>query len=199
MAYWHWLIPALAAFSGWFCIRVVIFLLFFPVQPKVLLGFRWQGLLAAGHQRIAAAIGELVNREFTFATLEQQLTQPATIQKLMPSVEVHIDTFLRDKLPRAMPMLGMLIGDRTIQQLKDVFMAELQTLLPVVIQQYVQALEQDLDAGAVIQQKINTLSFARLEEHLYKPAAARLYQLAWAGAIIGFFTGMLQLAVIWIA
>jgi uncharacterized membrane protein YheB (UPF0754 family) len=178
---------------------MVVSLLFFPVQPKVLLGFRWQGLLAASHQRIAAALGQLVSREFTFATLEQQLTQPATIQKLMPSVETHIDVFLREKLPRSMPMLGMLIGDRTIQQLKDIFMAELQTLLPVVIQQYVQALEKDVDPGLLVQQKINALSLAHLEEHLYKPAAVRLYQLAWAGAIIGFFTGLLQLAIVWIA
>ncbi|MDR6340156.1 uncharacterized membrane protein YheB (UPF0754 family) [Filimonas zeae] len=199
MTYWYWLIPVIAAFSGWLCIRVVVYLLFFPVQPKVLLGFRWQGLLAASHQRIAAAIGNLVSREFTFAALEQQLTQPATIQKLMPAVEIHIDTFLREKLPRAMPMLGMLIGDRTIQQLKDIFMAELQTLLPIVIQQYVQALEKDVDAGAIIQQKINALSLAQLEEHLYRPAANRLYHLAWVGAIIGFVTGMLQLGIIWIA
>ena len=63
---------------------------------------------------------------------------PARIRRLtaaltpgiLPLADTHVDDFLRNKLPKAMPVMSMLVGDKTIAQLKAVFMDELRTLLP---------------------------------------------------------------------
>lgn len=195
----YWLIPIIATCSGWLCIRVVISLLFFPVRPVIVAGFKWQGLIPAQQHTIATEIGNIVNREFSFTVIEQQLTNPGTLQKMMPEVEKHIDHFLREKLGKAIPMLSMFIGDKTINQMKTVFMAELETMLPAIIQSYVQALQQDINPGQQVTARISTLSPDMLQQHLYMPAAKQLRKLALIGAVIGFVTGLLQLAVLLIA
>lgn len=193
---WYWLLPVIASFSGWCCIRVVTALLFSPVKPVKAAGITWHGLIPANHHRIAAELGRLVQKEFSFTTLQQQLTQPATLQQLMPAVEKHIDVFLRDKLPKAMPMLGMFIGDRTIQQLKDTFMGELEELFPQVIADYIQSLEKNTNIEQLVTERINAISAEQMQQYVYAPATAGLNKLAWIGAIIGFLTGLLQLVVV---
>lgn len=193
---WYWLLPVIASFSGWLCIRVVAALLFSPAKPAKTMGITWHGLIPAKHHRIAAELGRLVQKEFSFTALEQQLTRPATLQQLMPAVEGHIDVFLREKLPKAMPMLGMFIGDRTIQQLKDTFMGELEVLFPQVIQDYVHTLEKNTNIEQLVTERINAISAEQLQQYVYAPAAAGLNKLAWIGAIIGFLTGLIQLAVV---
>lgn len=49
---------------------------------------------------------------------------------ILPLADTHVDDFLRNKLPKKMPVMSMLVGDKTIAQLKAVFMEELQDLLP---------------------------------------------------------------------
>lgn len=49
---------------------------------------------------------------------------------ILPHADTHVDDFLRNKLPKKMPVMSMLVGDKTIAQLKAVFIEELQDLLP---------------------------------------------------------------------
>ena len=44
-----------------------------------------------------------------------------------------------------MQMLGMLIGEKTIVQLKGAFLLELELLFPVLMENYMNKLEQDID------------------------------------------------------
>jgi hypothetical protein len=68
----------------------------------------------------------------------------------MPMVESHIDHFLREKLSAEMPMISMFIGEKTIQQLKGIFIAEIQTLFPDMLSQYLDKLERELDLKKIL-------------------------------------------------
>ncbi|BAV06391.1 hypothetical protein SAMN05421788_10750 [Filimonas lacunae] len=195
----YWLLPFFTAFAGWLSVRVVVYLLFYPVRPVVLPGFKWQGLLPAKQSRIATELGRVIQKELSFTVIEQQLTRPDTFQQVKPGVEAHIDEFLRVKLPKAMPVISMFIGDRTIQQMKDIFMGELETLFPAIVHQYVQALEKDTDIAQLVAEKINSLSPLLLHQHLYAPAAAQMAKLSVIGILVGFVVGMLQLGLMLIA
>lgn len=195
----YWLLPVIAAAGGWLCVRTAVYVLFYPVRPVVIAGLKIQGVLPARHARIAAELGRLVKKELSFAVIEQQLTRPETLQKVMPSVEQHVDDFLRIRLPKSMPMIGMLIGEKTIAQMKSVFMTELETLFPAIIHNYVQALEADVDPGQLVTEKINLLSPDVLNEQLYRPAAAQLAKLSVIGVVVGFATGLVEIAVLVIA
>lgn len=71
------------------------------------------------------------------------------LPEVLPLAETHVDDFLRNKLPKAMPVVGMFIGDKTIAQFKAVFMEELQTLLPEFVESCARKLARQLILKAV--------------------------------------------------
>ncbi|HEY0434596.1 MAG TPA: DUF445 domain-containing protein, partial [Chitinophagaceae bacterium] len=102
-------------------------------MPRSVFGFKIQGLIPASQPQFATAAALMVSKEVAKMDLEQKLTSPAQVEKIMPVIEEKIDDFLRVKIKKEMPVVGAFIGDKTIGSLKKVFVAELQSLFPVVI------------------------------------------------------------------
>ena len=184
----------LSCFTGWFVIWISIKLLFRPLKPFTVAGFKIQGVLPANQQLIAQNIGRLVSTQlFSFDTLQQKVTDPENFNKLKPEIEKHIDVFLREKLKETFPMLSMLIGDKTINQLKTAFLTELETLFPVLMKSYVVNLEKEIDLENEISKKIAGFSISKAEELIYSSAKKQLLKLQLMGAAIGVITGLLHL------
>src|SRR5688572_17240249 len=126
------LIPLLSAFIGWMSIWLAIKILVYRI-PEL-------------KPQVAEKLGRVVSKELlSFNDIEKKITHPDNIKKILPQVEQHIDEFLRLRLKEVFPMISMFIGDKTINQLKAVFMNELETLFPVVLNNYMNNLKQDLD------------------------------------------------------
>ena len=139
-------IPFTSAFIGWVTNRLAIKMLFRPKNPVRVLGIAIQGIFPKRQPQFAQQIGALVSKELvSFNDIGSKLTNEENIKKIMPVAEVHVDDFLRNKLKEAFPMIGMLIGEKTIETLKGIFMKELETIFPVIIKGYVQNLQQDLN------------------------------------------------------
>ena len=139
-------------------------MLFRPLKPFTVAGFKIQGILPANQQLIAQNIGRLVSIQlFSFDTLQQKVSNPENFNKLKPEIEKHIDVFLREKLKETFPMLSMLIGDKTINQLKTAFLTELETLFPALMKSYVANLEKELDLEKEVSEKIAGFSISKIE------------------------------------
>src|SRR5690606_40462606 len=67
-------------------------------------------------------------------------------------------------------MISMFIGDKTIQSLKTIFIAEIEKLFPMVIGQFAGNLQKELPVGPMIQQKLDSIS----DEELNRQLAATL-------------------------
>lgn len=143
---------------------------------------------------IAAKIGKMVSRElFSFDALQQKVTDPENFNKLKPEIEKHIDNFLRERLKETFPMLSMMIGDKTITQLKTAFLTELETLFPALMKSYVSNLEKDLDIEKEVSEKVAGFSIIKIEEMVYKSAKKQLIKAQLFGAAIGFLTGLIHI------
>ena len=195
MALLQYILPLLlSCFTGWFVIWISIKLLFRPLKPITIGSFKIQGILPANQQLIAEKIGRMVSTElFSFDELQQKVTDPENFNKLKPEIETHIDSFLRVRLKETFPMLSMMIGDKTINQLKTAFLTELETLFPAVMKSYVSNLEKDLDIEKEISEKIAGFSISKTEEMVYKSAKKQLIKIQLFGAAIGFLTGLIHL------
>lgn len=197
MSYGLALIPFLSAFTGWFTNWILLKMLFHPNEPKTIAGLRLQGIFPKNQGLLAEKIGEMVNRElFSFAEIESKITNADNFQKLMPLIEIHVDAFLRIKLPKQMPMIGMFIGDKTINELKTVFITELESLFPVIMKNYLGNLGADPDLGKLVKEKINSLSPVKLEKTFRSAMAKELRKLGLLGAGIGFLIGILQVLLV---
>lgn len=193
MSYILFLIPVISAFIGWFTNWIAIKMLFHPKEPKKILGITIQGIFPKRQQQFAEKLGKLVSEELlSFADIQQKLVHPDNIQKLMPVVEEHIDQFLRKKLAEEMPVISMFIGENTIQQLKGIFMKELESLFPVIMQRYMGHLQQELDLEKIVTQKVASFSSDKLEDILQSILSKEFRFVELIGAVLGFIIGLLQ-------
>src|ERR1700734_1519320 len=192
--WWFYTIPFISAFIHWLTIWMALKLLFHPRQPKRILGFTLQGIFPKRQRQIAESLGRIVGQELlSFGDIEKAITDPENVQRILPVVEEHIDHFLRNKLKETMPMISMFIGEKTIGQLKSVFMQELEELFPVILQRYISQLREDLDLERIVMEKIAGFSNDRLEAMLneFLPKEFRFVEVIGAG--LGFLIGLFQI------
>jgi uncharacterized membrane protein YheB (UPF0754 family) len=190
------LIPIISAFIGWFTNWIAIKMLFHPREPKKILGITFQGIFPKNQAQFAAKLGKLVGEELlSFKDIADKITNPENIEKVMPVVETHIDHFLRVKLAEKMPVISMFIGDKTITELKGVFMEELKTLFPTLMETYINNLQQDLDLEQIVTQKVAAFSSDKLEDILNSIMNKEFRFVEIIGAVLGFIIGLLQIGI----
>jgi uncharacterized membrane protein YheB (UPF0754 family) len=196
MNFWLLLIPIISAFIGWFTNWIAVKMLFHPKQPIKILGITFQGIFPKRQEQFAIKLGKLVGEQLlSFSDIEQKLTNPANLQKLMPQVEQHIDYFLREKLSESMPMISMFIGDKTIEKLKTTLTTELEHLFPSLIKNYASSLKDELDLEQIVTEKVKNFSSDQLEAILYQVMSREFKFVEIIGGVLGFLIGLLQIAI----
>lgn len=192
-------IPLISAFIGWFTNWIAIKMLFHPRLPVKVLGLTFQGIFPKRQHQFAQKLGKLVSEELlSFKDIESKITDESNLKQVMPLVETHIDNFLRIKLAYEMPMISMFIGDKTIEQLKSVFMKELEVLFPVLMTSYMEKLKHELDLEAIVTEKVSNFSSDKLEEILQSIMSREFKFIEVIGAVLGFLIGILQVFITWI-
>jgi len=193
MNYWLILIPLISAFIGWFTNWIAIKMLFHPREPKKILGLTIQGIFPKRQTTLAANLGKLVSDEFlSFTDIEEKISNPSNLKKIMPMIDTHIEDFLRKKLPDEMPVISMFIGDKTINKMKTVFMHEIEDLFPKVMKQFASNMKSELDLEHIVYTKVSAFSSDILEEILYQIMSKEFRFVEILGGIIGFMIGLLQ-------
>lgn len=196
MNYWLFLIPVISAFIGWVTNWVAIKMLFHPREPKKFLGFTFQGIFPKRQVQFAEKLGKLVSDEFlSFTDIEEKISSPENLKKVMPLIEHHIDDFLRNKLSDEMPVISMFIGDKTINKMKGAFMKELEALFPQLMKQFAGNLKTELDLEHIVINKVSAFSSDKLEELLYQIMSKEFRFVELIGGVIGFLIGILQIII----
>jgi uncharacterized membrane protein YheB (UPF0754 family) len=179
MNYWLFVIPVISAFLGWLCSWIA---------GKVLV----HRIIPARQQSLAKKIGKTVSAGFSFSDIEKKINDPENVKKILPMVEGHIDDFLRNKLKEKMPVIGMFIGDKTINSLKEIFLKEIEDMFPKVLSHFAGNLQNDFDIETMVTNKINTVSPAQIEKVL----APALRYLGLVGLITGFIIGAVNAVIV---
>ncbi len=184
---------SLAAFTGWITTWIAIKMLFHPRKPIVILGLKIQGIFPKNQRLIAEKLGQVVSKELlSFDEIESKITSPDNLEKLRPDIEAHIDHFMRHKLKEVFPMLGMLLGEKTIVQFKDAFLVELELLFPVLMKSYMNKLQHDLDLEKIVTEKVAGFSSEKLEDILNQITKKEFKFLEIIGGVFGLLIGLIQ-------
>ncbi len=186
----------LSTFTGWVTTWIAIKMLFHPRKPVNIFGLKIQGIFPKNQQLIAEKLGQVVGKELlSFDEIEQKVTNPENLEKLRPDIEQHIDNFLRNKLKDVFPMLFMMIGEKTILQLKEAFLSELETLFPLLMKSYMAKLEKDLDLEKIVTEKVANFSTQKLEDILNQITKNEFKFLEFVGGFFGFVIGLIEVAI----
>ena len=199
MNFWIVLVPVISAFIGWFTNWIAIKMLFHPKKPIRFLGVTIHGIFPKRQKQFAEKLGKLVSEELiSFREIEDKIANPDNVKKLMPLVEEHIDHFLRVKLAQQMPVISMFIGDKTINQLKQVFIVELEELFPNIMSNYMKHLQEELDLEKIVVEKVSGFSSDKLEDILKSIMSKEFRFIEILGGILGFILGLIQVAILYI-
>lgn len=189
------LVPLSSALLGWLVIRLAGWALFYPATPRKVLGIRLEGLVPKKRKQLVdELVGVLGSELLSFRKLAE--SAGAGQQALMPEVDTHIDHFLKVRLPEQMPVISMFVGERTIAELKALFMAELELLFPVVMGGYLDKLEAGTDLKKLLADKLSGPVGDQLEAAVRAGLKGPLNRAAALAALLGLLIGLLQLWVV---
>jgi len=90
-----------------------------------------------------------------------------------------------------MPMIGMLIGDKTVNSLKEVFLKEIEELFPAVLSKFSENLQKEIDLRQMVHQKLSAIPVTNIQK-AFSPIQ-RYYE--YAGMVGGFIAGVVALLV----
>jgi len=186
----------LTAFTGWVTTWLAIKMLFHPRYPIKIFGLTIQGVFPKNQQMIAEKLGQVVSKELlSFEEIEAKIINPDNLQKLRPDIESHIDHFLRNKLKEVFPMLSMMLGEKTILQLKGAFLEELESLFPILMKSYMNKLQHDLDLEKIITEKVANFSSEKLEDILKQITQKEFKFLEIISTLFGLIIGLAQVLI----
>jgi uncharacterized membrane protein YheB (UPF0754 family) len=92
-------------------------------------------------------------------------------------------------------MLSMFIGEKTINTLKVAFLEELTALFPILMHQYVNSMQKELDLEHIVEEKVREFSSDKLETILYQIMAKEFKFVEILGGILGFLIGVIQVVI----
>ena len=190
------LIPIISAFIGYFTNWIAIKMLFHPRNPVNILGITIQGIFPKRQAQFAQKLGALVATELLhFDEIAERLKDPEQLQALNPTIESHIDAFLRVRLKEKIPVVAMFIGDNTIGKLKEGMMDEINVLLPEIISQYAHGLGERIDIEKMVTEKVANFSSDKLENILQGIMKKEFRFVEILGGVVGFLIGLLQVGI----
>ena len=83
-------------------------------------------------------------QDFPLETILPQALNSKSFESLTPFIEAQLDVFFKERLVQKMPVISMFIGDKTISQLKEVFIDEINLLFPQITTQLTPLMKEQL-------------------------------------------------------
>lgn len=185
--------PLVNAVGCWLCVSLMIYLVFKPEKEVRILGFRIQGMVPANFKKLSQKLADIIYQQLITHkdSLKTEITSGDKMEALMPHIESHIDYFLREKLPASMPMIAMLIGDKTIGQIKEVFVSEIKILFPALIGQYADRLLEDDRLYPLLTEKLQSAAVYSYISGMRQKGGRLFFKIKLGAFAFGILYGLL--------
>lgn len=190
-------LPLVGCAIGYLTNYLAVRMIFRPIEPKRVLGFRLQGLVGRRQADLAESIGRvvgdhLVSHEDVVAALErvdlERLIDGAVERGMAPKVEEL----------RRLPLVGNFLTDERVTDLRkhlvrgvadsEGFAFELE-----------RAVEEGLDVHEIVTRKVREFPVERLESLILDVARRELRAIELLGGVLGFLVGLAQVALLEVA
>lgn len=187
-------LPFIAAFIGWLTNRIAVKMLFHPKEPVKILFFEVQGVFPKRKLLLAERLGQIVSKELiSFDEIKSRLSDPHTLQDVKEQVNSKLDEFLWVKFPALYPMLSLFVTDKIKQQFKLNAMAEIDEVVPKLIDSYITKAEKNLNVQQIVYDKVANFSNEKLEQILFAILSKEFTFIELVGGVLGFVIGLVQL------
>jgi hypothetical protein len=136
-----YLLPFITAFTSWLAVWSAYMML----------------VSRSGKKKIVEAAGSFISMELSTIVDAKTINDPAIFKQLSPTIEKHLDDFLKIKLQQKLPVVATFMGESTLAKIKQGMMEEIEILLPEVIAQYAGTIRQSDNILEQISKKLNAI------------------------------------------
>jgi len=189
--------PVIGAGIGWLTNYVAIKLLFRPLNPVRVFGYRVQGLIPRRRREIALSMARAVEKELLrsddIAAALEGIDWKQEVEKTVEEAVEH--RFGSEKLKR-LPVIG-LVSENVKYHIKYLLTREILQHLDKTKGNLTARFKESVDIRELMVSRIDALDLRRFEQLLNEFIARELRHLEWLGAIMGFLIGLAQSGVIY--
>jgi uncharacterized membrane protein YheB (UPF0754 family) len=191
-----WLLPICGVVIGWVTNWLAIYMIFEPVEPKRIFGFKWQGLFIKRQHEVADVYALIISDEvITLRHMGEELVHGPQADRTQQLIESSMRPAVDRAIGSARPLLRMAIGSNEYQALRSSVATEAveYTIKPM----------QDPDFNRVQAKRVRTLFRERMREMSAQDFSEMLrtvikedeWLLYLHGAVLGFGGGLIHLAI----
>lgn len=197
MELWTWFaIPAIGGVIGYLTNRLAVKMIFRPIKPINIIGFRLQGLMPRRQADMAKSIGSVVG---------DHLVRHEDVAKGLANIDMEeillevLDLGLTPKIQelRGLPLIGGFLTDERIDDLRQSIVKGLVEHKDVVMRKLENALETGLDVQELVTEKVAAFPLEKLEAMVLEIAAKELRGIELLGGLLGILIGIGQVALLY--
>lgn len=189
-------IPFISAAIGWFTNYVAIKMLFHPREEKDFGLMKFHGIFPKRKPVLAERLGRIVaNDLLSPQILKDRIDNENNRSKLKTAIMLQVDDYLKTKFKESNKMFAMFLNDKVIEQLKERLAIMLDDLVPQVMLQISNKVE-EIDIEKLVHDRVINFSNEKLENLLMSVIKKELKFIELAGAILGFIIGVIQVGIV---
>ena len=187
-------LPLIGALIGWLTNYVAIKMLFHPREEVRILFIPIQGVFPKRQRDFARKLGQVVSEELvSVEDLTDHLKEKATSEAILNHIARRLEEGIASRLPRAFPMLAMLMSGDMTEKIKSFLLEQIGSLNAELIDKLSSELENELDVHRIVEEKVAAFSSDKLEEILFSIMRREFKFVEMVGAVLGFLIGVVQI------
>ena len=186
-------LPLIGALIGWLTNYIAIKMLFHPRREVKIFFIPVQGVFPKRQKDFARKLGEIVSQELvSIQDLTAHLKEKATSEAIINHIALRLEEGIASRLPRAFPMLAMLMSNDMAGKIKGFLLQQIGSLNEELIDKLSGQLEEELDVHRIVEERVAAFSSDKLEEILYSIMRREFKFVELVGAVLGFLIGVVQ-------
>jgi uncharacterized membrane protein YheB (UPF0754 family) len=186
-------LPLIGALIGWLTNYIAIKMLFHPREEVRILFIPIQGIFPKRQKDLARKLGQIVSEELvSVEDLTAHLKEKATSEAILNHIALRLEEGIASRLPRAFPMLAMLMSSDMTEKIKSFLLGQIGSLNEELIDKLSSELEEELDVQRIVEEKVTAFSSDKLEEILFSIMRREFRFVEMVGAVLGFLIGVAQ-------
>lgn len=187
------IVVLLGAFIGWVTNYIAIKMLFRPRREIDLKIVKIQGLIPKRQREIATAIAEIVENELiSIKDIITNLKDDELDSALEDFVDSALEKKLKESILKSFPKLSIFLTDSMIDRVKNIIKTSLLENKDSFIQFISGYLEEKVDFGEIVRNKVESFSFDKLEKVVFGLTKKEMKHIEIIGAILGGLIGIAQ-------
>jgi uncharacterized membrane protein YheB (UPF0754 family) len=189
-------IPAIGGVIGLVTNWIAVKMIFRPLRPWRVLGFRIQGLVPSRQRELAKAIGRVVGTHLVEHQDVVRSLEKLDFERILGNV---LERGLAPKVQelRSLPLIGGFLTEERVGDLRKSISKNVLAHKDVVLEEIEKHLEAGLDVPQLVETKVAAFEIQKLEALILEVASRELWAITWLGGVLGALIGLLQVGFVW--